>query len=787
MIGCNEQTSNLRDGGGRPSWPAIAAAALALFGPGQTHGAETGVVPIPVSVSHAEGAFDFDGSIDVIAPPADAAAVGAARELTEFLSDLPRLPLRFRPGAARDGAIVLERASSRRMGREGYRLTVTPQRITIAAGDTAGWFYGGMTLWQLIHPAADAGRGRIDAQIVVDRPRFPWRGLMLDSARHFQSPEFIARLVDWMALHKLNVLHWHLTDDQGWRIEIPKYPALTAIGGFRVEAGRAAASDVDPASGRPRVYGGFYRQADIRSLVHHAALRHVMIVPEIELPGHCSAAIASYPPLGVGPGVVPVVPSDWGVYTHVYAPEESTFRFLEDVLDEVLALFPGRFIHIGGDEVVIDEWRQSPHVAERVRDLGLHSVDQLHGYFTRRIAEFLAVRGRRAVGWDEILEPGLPRSAVVMSWRGVIGARTAALQGNDTVLAPDPDLYFDHRQGSGSDEPPGRAAIVAIRDVYGFEPLPAGLSAKQRNHVLGLQANLWTEHVRTEDRAARMVFPRLAAVAEVGWSPDERRDWADFERRIATLIGRYRRLGVPFDESLFGVTGTPAYGADHQTATVTLMRQADYGVIRYTTDGSQPGPESLAYHEPITVKLPAELRAASFAGDDRLSSPLVLPVSADLAGRRTSHELRLCSKSVALALEDDAPLSGQRALFLIDIENPCWIYPSTDLDRIATITAAVGQVPFNFQIGGDRAKMRFARPVTADGELEVRIDTCDGDLYARLPLAAAVSSDAVTVLPPQAVARRSGRHELCIRFAQSEVDPLWALDWIDLRPAPVSP
>jgi hexosaminidase len=763
-----------------------AITALGLTPAAQAGDPAPAVIPQPASIVPGRGAFRIGTPLDIVEPPGDAAAERTAHELAELLSFAGGLPLRARQGGARDGAVMLLRRAAGTLGAEGYRLSVTPQRVTIEAENAAGWFYGGITLWQLAQSSSvGTSDATFEAQVIEDRPRLAWRGLLLDSARHYQSPAFIGHLLDWMALHKLNVLHWHLTDDQGWRMEVRKYPALTAVGAYRVPAGAAAAADIDPATGAPRRYGGFYRQDEIRSLVAHAAHRHITIVPEIDLPGHASAAIASYPWLGVRPDLVQAVPSDWGVFSHVYSPEESTFRFLEDVLAEVLELFPGPYVHIGGDEVVIDEWQHSPRVAERLRELGLHSPADLHGYFAARVERFLREHGRRAVGWDENLEPTLSRSAVVMSWRGTDGVRAATARGNDVVLAPDPALYFDHRQGAGLEEPPGRVAVISLKDVYQFEPLVAGLDAGQQRHVLGLQANLWTEHVRTEPRVAAMAFPRLAALAEVGWSDAGRRNWPDFERRIAVELGRYRKMGLPFDESLFGINGSIDYAPDGRTATVTLRRQADLGVIRYTDDGTEPTSSSSSYSDPLSVAIPREIRAASFSGEQRLSSTRVLRTSSGLAGRRASGELNLCSSAVALALEDDAPREGPRAVFVLDIENPCWIWHAAPLDRVTAVAAAVGQVPFNFQIGADRDKIRFATPTTPHGELEVRLDGCNGELYARLPLAPAVTSNAVTVLPEERVRARAGVHDLCLRFAQKNIDPLWALDWIELRTTPV--
>jgi len=377
-----------------------------------------------------------------------------------------RLPVRA--GPPRNGAIVVQRETKAGPGPEAYRLEASSQRITITAGTPTGLLYGGITLWQSL-PLHAGKVTAVPAMTITDTPRFGWRGIMLDSARHFQSPEFIRHFIDWMALHKLNVLHWHLTDDQAWRIEIKKYPELTAKGAWRVPAGPAARSDIDPATGRPRLYGGYYSQDMVRSIVAYAAGRGITIVPEIEMPGHASAAVAAYPQLGATTAqAIAEVPSDWGIYANVYSPEEGTFEFLEGVLGDVMALFPGKYIHVGGDEVVKDQWKQSPAAQARMRELGITDPVALQTYFTQRIARYLEAHGRRLVGWDEVLEPGLPPAAVVMSWRGIDGALAAAAKDYDTVLSPWPTLYFDNRQGEGNDEPPGRGRTISVEDVYRF-------------------------------------------------------------------------------------------------------------------------------------------------------------------------------------------------------------------------------------------------------------------------------------------------------------------------------
>ncbi|HTN27929.1 MAG TPA: family 20 glycosylhydrolase, partial [Burkholderiales bacterium] len=502
---------------------------------------------------------------------------------------------------------------------------------------------------------------------------------------------------------KLNVLQWHLTDDQAWRLEIKKYPKLTEVGAWRVPAGPAAAADIDPATKRPRLYGGFYTQEQVREIVAYAAARYVTIVPEIDVPGHASAAIAAYPQLGVT-GQAAAVPADWGIYPNLFNVEESTFAFLEDVLGEVLTLFPSEYIHTGGDEAVKNQWHDSPRVQSRMRELGVKDEHALQSYFVQRMEKYLNAHGRRAIGWDEILEGGLAPNASIMSWRGIEGAITAAASGHDAVLSPAPTLYLDNRPLDWAR--PGRGPVVSLENVYRFDPAPAALTEPQRAHILGVQANLWTEHVRTEERAEYMIFPRAAAIAEVGWSPAAQIDWQSFSARMTAQLERYKSLGIGFARAPEAVPERP--------------------------------------------------------------------------GHRTSYELESCSQKILLSLEDDAPVQGERAVFLVDIMNPCWIYRAAELSDVGAIAASVGQVPFNFQIGDDIKKIPLRKPQTRAGELEVRIDGCAGQKIATLPLAPAAKNYAVTELPPAAIAKHDGPHDLCFMFTQAAVDPLWVLDAVQL-------
>jgi hexosaminidase len=741
---------------------ACVVAALILTATGGCFAAtQPPVIPLPAEVVDGEGAFALGPDTVVRVPSGDAEAENAVRYFVQLLERTRGLKLAVRtaPGAG----IQLERQPGH--AAEGYRLEVAPGGVRIAASSGAGLLYGAVTLWQLM--PAGKGAVQIPAQTIRDAPAHAWRGLMLDSARHFQSPQFVKSMIDWMALHKLNVLHWHLTDDQGWRIEIRKYPKLTSVGAWRLPA-VAGARKVEP-------YGGFYTQAEIRDIVAHAESRHVQIVPEIEMPGHAQATVAAYPELGAVKGPAQPVSARWGVHHDLFNLEPSTFEFLENVLTEVIALFPSRYVHVGGDEAVKDQWKASPEVQARARALGITDMEALQTWFTQEIGRFLASHDRRLVGWDEILRPGLPTDAVVMSWRGTSGARDAAIAGNDTVLSPWPTLYFDNRQAALPSEPPGRITVISLEDVYRFDLRDPALTEAQQQHVLGIQGNLWTEHIRTEARLEWMALPRAAAVAEVGWTAKERRSWPEFTRRLVPMFERYQVLGLNYADSLFAIDARLASADDGVRA--TLAHQADFGEIRYTTDGRKPTMHSPVYSTPLQLRTGTELQAATFVDGAQVSQAFRRKL--DVA-RRNSRELDLCSNGVALLLEPNGKGAGERPIFALDIMNPCWIWRDVDLTRGARLTAGAGLLPFNFEIGAEAQKIRVGDARTADGELEVRIGGCDG---APVATRAVTPMHAfVTPVPQISLPATPGRHDICLRFARPRLDPMWALDWVEIRP-----
>jgi hexosaminidase len=761
---------------------AVHAAALVLSAvvPITAH---CGVVPLPAEVVTGVGSFTVGAATVVRIPRGDGDADRAARYLAGLWTRTNGLTLPVTIGTATPGATSTDTIAFQRhsgFGPEAYAIEVAPHRVTVSATSAAGLFYGAVTLWQLLPPGG--ATGQIPVQTIRDAPAYAWRGLMLDSARHFQSPAFIRSMIDWMAWHKLNVLHWHLTDDQGWRLEIRKYPRLTSVGAWRV----------DPDGTR---YGGFYTQDEVRDLVRFAATRHVQIVPEIEMPGHATAAIAAYPSVGTAGDGALRVSAGWGVHSRLFNLEPHTFEFLENVLAEVIELFPSRSIHIGGDEAVKDEWNSSPAVQARARQLGIRDSDALQAYFTQRLGRYLAAHGRRIIGWDEILQPGLEKDAIVMSWHGVSGAHTAVLAGHDAILAPWPTLYFDNRQSALPTEPPGRLKVVSLEDVYRFDPHDPALNAIQQPHVLGIQANLWTEHMRTEERVQWMALPRAAAVAEVGWSAPQRRRWPDFLERLVAMFARYRALGLNYADSVFAPAAQISRNAAGYTVTLANQAQSDPaapGDIRFTLDGREPSAQSARYETPLTVPAGTEIRAAAFVGAEQVSHTWAKHFDVLAALRRDSHDLEPCSDDIGLLLEpgdggnDSAGAArsegaARSSPLAVDIMNPCWIDRGVDLSGGPRVSAAVAPLPFNYELGADAAKIRVGDARTAEGELEIHVDGCDTPALALLPLAAAASGRGVTILPAQRLPRLPGRHDLCLRFARPRLDPLWAIDWIEVE------
>lgn len=507
------------------------------------------IVPAPRLAEPRPGVFTLVRGTVVDAGPG-AEAVG--RQVADLVA--PATGWRLAMGSGGRSRIVLRRDRAlRALGPEGYVLDVAPGRVTMRAPEAAGLFYALQSFRQLLPPAIErrapvrAVAWTVPAVRIEDAPRFAWRGSHLDVARHFMPVEFVKKWLDLMALHKLNRFHWHLTDDQGWRLEVAKYPRLTEVGAWRRRTLRGAFTD-DTASWQweDRRHGGFYTADDVREVVAYAAARHIVVVPEIEMPGHATAAIAAYPQLGTV-GAVTEPQQWWGWSQDVLNADASTVAFMQDVLAEVLALFPSPWIHVGGDEVPKPLWAGSPRIRARREALGLADEHALQSWFIGQMDAWLTARGRRMIGWDEILEGGLAPNATVMSWRGMDGGIAAARAGHDVVMAPTRWTYLDYYQSRDrAAEPLAIGGHLPLDSVYDFEPVPASLSAGEGGRILGAQAQVWTEYIRTPKEAEYMAWPRLSAIAEVTWSPRRRRDWRDFRRRLDPVLRHLDALDVRY-------------------------------------------------------------------------------------------------------------------------------------------------------------------------------------------------------------------------------------------------
>ncbi len=501
---------------------------------------------------------------------------------------------------------------------EGYELNVDGEGIEVRASQFPGFLYALQSLGQLLpaavygtEPAPDAA-WEVPCVKIADAPRFAYRGMHLDVARHFFSVDEVKRYIDVMAIHKLNTLHWHLTDDQGWRIEIKRYPELTAVGSIRKAT--VVRKEWGTYDGTP--YGGFYTQDEIRDVVKYAADRGITVIPEIDLPGHMLAALTAYPELGCTGGPYEVW-GRWGVADDVLCPgREKTFEFLEGVLTEVMELFPSEYIHIGGDECPKVRWEKCPRCQAKIRQLGLkddgeHTAEHyLQSYVTDRIGKFLAQHGRRIIGWDEILEGRAPSDAVVMSWRGSEGGIAAAKLGHDVIMTPNSHFYFDYYQSLDTDaEPFGIGGYIPMEQVYSYDPAFPELTPEQQKHILGVQANLWTEYVLSDEHLEYMLLPRLAALSEVQWCQPETKDWNRFIGSFR-MDEIYSQMGYEFAKHIFGVTASYAVDPEKGGVVMTLTTQGG-APIRYTLDGSDPTASSPLYKAPVTIGESCTFKAAA--------------------------------------------------------------------------------------------------------------------------------------------------------------------------------
>ena len=567
-----------------------------------------GVVPLPQEVTLTNGnPFVLSPSTKIFYPEGNDKMKKNAEFLASYIKEITGYELATATGQPGKGiSLVIDQSIQ---NPEGYQLTVSDNGIRIAGSTDAGVFYGIQTLRKSIPATAQGMNVELPAATINDYPRFAYRGMMLDVSRHFFPVDSVKTYLDILALHNQNTFHWHLSDDQGWRIEIKKYPELTQIGSKRKET--VIGHNSGTYDGKE--YGGFYTQDQIRNVINYAAERHITIIPEIDMPGHQLAALATYPELGCTGGPYDVW-GQWGVADDVIcAGNEKSMQFLEDVLSEVIDLFPSEYIHVGGDEAGKSAWKKCPKCQALMKEKGMKNVDELQSYMIHRAEEFLNSKDRKLIGWDEILEGGLAPEATVMSWRGEDGGIKSARMGHDVVMTPGNYMYLDFYQADPKTQPYAIGGYTPIKKVYSYDPVPAdSLTAEECRHILGVQANTWTEYIQTPEHLEYMMFPRALAVAEIGWTPQELRTWEDFKPRMNAHISKLQGMGIrtfTLSDELEVTMQVDTAGREIEVILDTEKYPAE---IRYTTDGSVPVASSALYAGPITVQDSAHIKAAIF-------------------------------------------------------------------------------------------------------------------------------------------------------------------------------
>ncbi|MEO7264618.1 MAG: family 20 glycosylhydrolase [Ferruginibacter sp.] len=580
---------------------------LALL-PGILMAQQSVIIPQPVSLQFTSGNFIIDNNTALKFNKADKALLEAASFFKSAINNISGIELPY--NAVKNKSVELKLINNAELGDEGYLLHITPASIEISANKKAGIIYGMQSLFQTLPAIRTNAALSIPCMKVKDYPRFKWRGMHLDVSRHFFGPELIKEYINLLASYKMNTFHWHLVDDQGWRIEIKKYPLLTQVGAWRVDQNdKIWSSRPQAKEGEPATYGGYYTQEQIKDIIKYAAEQNVTIVPEIEMPGHVASAIASYPALSCTQQ--PQLPLTGGNYSNMSsnycAGNDSVFLFLQNVLTEVIDLFPSKYIHIGGDEVEKDSWKKCAKCQARIKTEGLKNEDELQSYFIKRIEKFIVSKNRKMIGWDEILEGGLAPEATVMSWRGEAGGIEAAKMNHDVVMTPGGPLYFDHYQAGPEGEPVAIGGMNTLKRVYDYDPIPKELNDAQAKFVLGAQANLWTEYVTTAEHVEYMVLPRMLALAEVVWTPKQNKNWQSFNERLQTQFRGFEQRGLHFSPGNFSVNIKPV--SENGKLSVALSTEALHGEIYYTTDGMLPTKESTKYSSPVPIETSAVIKA----------------------------------------------------------------------------------------------------------------------------------------------------------------------------------
>jgi hexosaminidase len=646
---------------------------------------------------------------------------------------------------------------------ESYKLEISKNRIEVRGRGAEGRFYGLQTLLQLI-PIQARGSAKLSRQIIYDRPRFKYRGMHLDVSRHFQPVGFVKKFIDQMAQYKFNTFHWHLTDDQGWRIEIKKYPKLTTVGQYRSESHEGSYSTIFKGDGRP--VEGFYTQEQIRDVVAYATARHINVIPEIELPGHASAALAAYPELGKGcaaPDYKFEVKKTWGIFKEVFCPTDETFKFLEDVLDETIKLFPDSpYIHIGGDEVLKDYWKESAFVQELKKRENLKDEHEVQSYFIRRIEKFVNSKGKKIIGWDEILEGGIAPNATIMSWRGMRGGIAAAKAGHDVIMTPTDFVYFDYGQGDPAYEPLNIGSYVPLEKVYSFEPIPPELTAEEAKYVLGGQANIWTEYIETPQQVEYMAFPRMLALSEVLWSKKEDRNFADFNRRLNAILPRLDKQGVNYRIPEPG--GLQNVVTEKNSVSIELKPAAGTRV-HYTTDYSTPDETSPVYLKPIEI---------SFNDDDAKTLKTIV---VNRAGRKSVVYAATLIRGVMLeADQTDAKTPGLTYEFFVPRGD---MSGQGETTKGETRSTSINQFATKFDLTKPFAVTfdgYFRAP--EDGVYELQVDsTWDKTIVLGQQITINDSGTKDRKIRSILVALKAGLHKMSLRYNHRGGDPHFRFRW----------
>ena len=568
------------------------------------------VIPQPYSLREGSQAFTLNGETRILISGDN--IEGSAKVLQEYIQELAELKLDIvlqEEAKSLQNVILLSIISQeKRLGAEGYRMQVDRDKVLITSNDVDGVFYGVQTLFQLFE-LQDLNNENtnliVPAIRVWDEPCFPYRGMHLDVCRHFFNVEFIKHYLDLMAYYKFNTFHWHLTEDQGWRIEIKKYPKLTEVGAWRLEKDGSR-------------YGGFYTQEDIKEVVAYAEKLHITIIPEIEMPGHSRAAIAAYPELSCT-GKSLEVPNNWGVFEDIYcAGNDKTFTFIEDVLDEVIDLFPGDYIHIGGDEAPKNRWEVCEKCQARMKEEGLKDEHELQSYFIKRIDAYLTSKGKKLMGWDEILEGGLAENATVMSWRGLDGGIAAARQGNQVVMTPGTHCYFDHYQADRAFEPKSIGGYTSLKKVYDFEPVPEDLFTEQKVLILGAQGNVWTEYMETEDYVEYMILPRMLALSEVLWGSKKNKNWEAFQIRLQDHFKLFDKKGFRYSKGTYRLSFETTFDSIENQKNIEISSEQFKPQIYYTLNGILPDTGAILYQGAIKVSAQDSLIRAGIFENGKL-------------------------------------------------------------------------------------------------------------------------------------------------------------------------